>query len=253
MRFDISTEAYTSTLPFPYVYQDNFLENASELQREILEIPDDQWDRYDNPFEQKYTLRDKHALPLRLKQLFERLESPEFVEHLSAVCGYKLLLDPTRNFWGVHKYNTGDKLDIHVDAGLHPVTKQKKQVTLGIYLSSNWNESYGCQLEVWRGDSAASPRIYEKMASISPLFNRAVMFTCNDFAWHGNPTIAACPSDAHRLFVTISYLSENYEDSNKRVKALFVARPGDPDDPKKDELRLIRADPEKYKEVYRST
>jgi hypothetical protein len=38
---------------------------------------------------------------------------------------------------------------------------------------------------------------------------------------------------------------------NKRTKALFIARPGDENDPEKDRLRLLRADPVKYKEIYR--
>ena len=254
MKFHISTDTYTRTLPFPYVYQDNFIENASDIQKEILNIPDSAWDRYDNPFEQKYTLRDKYAFPPLLKQLFERFESREFVDHLSEVCGYRLVLDPTRNFWGVHKYRNGDKLDIHVDAGLHPTTKQKKQVTLGLYLSSNWKKEYGCHLEAWKGDNASleSPTLHEKASSIAPLFNRGMLFTCNDYAWHGNPNPAECPLDACRIFVTISYLSENYTDLNKRVKAFFVARPGDTPDAEKDKLRCLRADPDKYKDVYRS-
>jgi hypothetical protein len=253
MKFNVSTDTYRSTPPFPYVYQDNFIENASDVQKEILNIPDSAWDRYDNPFEQKYTLRDKYAFPPLLNQLFERFESPEFVDHLSEICGYRLVRDPTRNFWGVHKYKTGDKLDIHVDAGLHPTTKQKKQLTFGLYLSANWKEEYGCQLEAWRGDSAGTefPRIHEKLASIAPNFNRAIIFTCNDYAWHGNPVSAECPSDASRIFVTISYLSDEHRDTNKRAKAYFVARPDDLPDTDKDRLRPLRADPEKYKGVYR--
>jgi hypothetical protein len=48
----------------------------------------------------------------------------------------------------------------------------------------------------------------------------------------------------------MSYLSEEIME-NKRTKALFIARPGDPEDPEKDRIRVLRADPEKYKEVYR--
>lgn len=145
---------YISRKPFPYMYQDDFLEEefAKSLQEEILNLYDMCWDRYDNPFEQKYTLRDKYNFPSQLKKLFQMFESDEFIHELSEICGYKLLKDETRNFWGCHKYKTGDKLDIHVDAGLHPTTKQKKQVTLGLYLSSNWKEEYGCQLEIWNGE-----------------------------------------------------------------------------------------------------
>lgn len=252
----LNPKEYQDIKPYSYGIQDSILDDAfaHNLQKEIMEIPNEAWDRYENPFEQKYTLRDKYAFPPHLRTLFDELQAPDFVNRLSEICGHKLLLDPIRNFWGVHKYKTGDKLDIHVDAGLHPTTKQKKQLTFGIYLSKNWKEEYGCKLEIWRGDNAVDnhAKIYEKVANIAPMFNRMVMFTCNDYAWHGNPDPAKCPDDAKRIFITISYLSENYDDNNKRQKAFFVARPCDPIDDEKDKLRLLRADPEKYKEVYKS-
>ncbi len=254
-NINIYTDKYKNTKPYPYYSQDNFLDDnfAKELQKEIINIPENMWDRYDNPFEQKYTLRDKYNFPSLLKELFNELENEEFINKLSNICGYKLLIDPTRNFWGVHKYKPGDKLDIHVDAGLHPTTNLKKQVTFGIYLSSNWKEDYGCQLEIWKGDNAVSndAKIYEKITSIAPMFNRMIMFTCNDYAWHGNPEPCNTPDNSYRIFITISYLSENHEDLNKRKKAYFVARPYDMEDIEKDKLRLLRADPEKFKEVYR--
>lgn len=246
---------YQNTKPYPYYFQNNILneEFAKALQKEILEIPNEAWDRYENPFESKFTLRDKYNFPENLKKIFIELESEDFVNKLSEIVGHKLIIDPTRNFWGVHKYNNGDKLDIHVDAGLHPITKQKKQLTFGIYLSVNWKEEYGCQLEVWSGENSESndAKLYEKIKSIAPLFNRMIMFTCNDYSWHGNPEPAKCPENSKRIFVTISYLSENYSDLNKRQKAKFVARPNDPINIEKDRLRILRADPEKFKEVYR--
>ena len=41
-------------------------------------------------------------------------------------------------------------------------------------------------------------------------------------------------------------MSNNTKDTNKRVKALFVKRP---EDLLKDNLRLLRADAEKYKDI----
>ena len=249
------SELIFNNYPFPYLKQDNFLNEdfAIKLQKEILSVSSDSWDRYDNPFEQKYTLRDKFNFPPLLKDLFQELTSDSFVSNLSELTGHRLLLDNTRNFWGVHTYGPGDKLDVHVDAGLHPTLGLKKQVTLGIYLSYDWAEEYGCDLEIWRGDNSSNndAKLIERVDSISPLFNRLVLFTCNDYAWHGNPEPACCPETSKRIFITLSYLSENLEDKNKRMKAFFIARPSDPMDEEKDKLRLLRADPEKYKEIYR--
>lgn len=251
----IKSDEYQQATPFPHIYIDNFLDNnrAHMIQKEILEIKVDEWDRYQNPFEEKYTLRDKFNFPFHLKELFEELESDTFIENLSNMCGYQLIKDTTRNFWGVHTYQNGDKLDIHVDAGIHPTMGLKKQITLGIYLSKNWMESYGCKLELWKGDNAgiSTPRLYEKIKEISPIFNRLVIFTCNDYSWHGNPEKVCSPDDAKRIFITISYMSNNTDDLNKRKKAMFISRPSDPEDPEKDHLRFLRADPERYKEIYR--
>uniref|UniRef100_A0A6C0HBU4 Prolyl 4-hydroxylase alpha subunit Fe(2+) 2OG dioxygenase domain-containing protein n=1 Tax=viral metagenome TaxID=1070528 RepID=A0A6C0HBU4_9ZZZZ len=241
--------------PFPYLKCDEFLNPniALTLQTEILNISQECWDRYNNPFEQKFTLRDKYNFPPYLKQLFEELTSELFVSKLSKVVGYELKLDDTRNFWGVHTYGPGDKLDIHVDAGLHPTQLLKKQITLGIYLSYEWKQEYGCHLEIWRGENASNndAKLIEKVDSIAPMFNRMVLFECNDYAWHGNPEPANCPPESKRIFITLSYLSKNLSDKNKRMKAFFVPRPDDPVDEEKDKLRLLRADPEKYKEIYR--
>lgn len=252
--FNITSYHYRNKDPFPFHYQDAFLPNslANGIQEEILNLPDSAWDRYDNPFEQKYTLRDKYSFPPLSNKLFEELQSDTFIHHLSEICGYKLRVDPTRNFWGIHKYKNGDRLDIHVDAGLHPVSKQKKQLTFGLYLSYNWKESYGCHLEVWRGTNAnTQPKLLDKVHSISPLFNRAVIFTNNDYSWHGNPSPVSGENDSKRIFLTISYLSHNISDKNKRVKALFIKHPDEEQDDEKDRLRLLRADPEQYKYIYR--
>lgn len=241
--------------PFPYGKLDGFLNDdfARNVQNEIMSISHEDWDRYNNPFEQKYTLRDKNNFPEKLTQLFIELTSDSFVSTLSKIVGYDLRLDTTKNFWGVHTYGPGDKLDIHADAGLHPTLGLKKQVTLGIYLSYDWKEEYGCDLEIWRGENSVNnnAKLIEKADSISPIFNRLVIFTCNDYAWHGNPEPATCPDTSKRIFITLSYLSENNEDQNKRMKAFFIARPQDEKDEDKDKLRLLRADPNKYKEIYR--
>ena len=247
----INATDYQCTLPFPYLMQDNFLNElfAKQLQNEILQISDSEWDRYDNPFEQKYTLRDKFKFPLYLTHLFNKLTSKEFVSELSNLTGVNLILDETRNFWGVHKYDTGDKLDIHLDADYHPTLLLKKEITLGIYLSNDWKEEYGCELEIWEGNKTS---IFKKVVNLAPIFNRLIIFKNNDVSWHGNPEPANSPKDSKRIFVTLSYLCNecNLEEKNKRVKALFVARPDDIPDEEKDKLRLLRTDPIKYKEIY---
>jgi len=241
--------------PFPFFVVNNILPTkiAEDAQKEILNIEHEKWDRYDNPFENKYTLRDKNNLPPTVTSIFEYLTSDKFLEELSTIYDIKLYNDPTKNWWGVHKYDDGDKLDIHVDAGLHPVSKQKKQVTLGIYLSKDWKEENGGHLEIWEGENSVNndAKLIECKEKVLPAFNTLLSFECNDYAWHGNPHPVNCKNGEKRIFLTVSYVSEIYDDLNKREKAFFVKHPNEPDNEEKDKLRLLRADPVKYKEVYR--
>ena len=248
-------DAKLRNVPYNFIIKKNILpvNIAKQAQNEILTIPNDKWDRYDNPFENKYTLRDKNDLPKTVNDIFNFLTSDKFLDELSKVYNIKLYNDPTKNWWGVHKYDDGDKLDIHVDAGLHPVSKQKKQVTLGIYLSKNWKEENGGHLEIWQGENSVNndAKLIECKEKVLPAFNTLLSFECNDYAWHGNPHPVNCKNGEKRIFLTISYVSEKYDDLNKREKAFFVKHPDEPENEEKDKLRLLRADPVKYKEVYR--
>jgi Rps23 Pro-64 3,4-dihydroxylase Tpa1-like proline 4-hydroxylase len=156
-ELDIKSIDYQSIKPYPYYYMDDCMDDnfAKELQNEILNLDLNKFDRYENPFESKFTLRDKFNYSPKLNKLIEYLEGDEFIDKLSNLCGYKLIKDTDRNFNGVHLYNNGDKLDIHVDAGIYHKNGLKKQLTVGIYLSYNWKEEYGCELEIWKGSNAS--------------------------------------------------------------------------------------------------
>ena len=62
MNFNITSEEYQSRKPYPHMFTDDYLDEnfSKEVQEEILSIPDQESYRYDNPFEQKYTLKDKN-------------------------------------------------------------------------------------------------------------------------------------------------------------------------------------------------
>ena len=121
-------------------------------------------------------------------------------------------------------------------------------ITLGIYLSYNWKDTYGCDLEIWNGDNWKNPnyKIYDCVTKIAPIFNRLIIFTNTNNSWHSN-------NDSKRIFFTISYLSSNDNKDNEEIfrqKALFIQRPFDIYDEEKEKLIKIRADPILYKTMY---
>lgn len=256
INLDISPEEYQSSLPYPHCAIEDVIEAdfALKCQEEILNIPDSEWDRYNNPFEQKYTLRDKNNFPKHCQQLFNLLTSEETLQKLSTIVGEPLFNDPTKNWWGIHKYVDGDYLDIHSDAGIHPGTEDKKHLTLGIYLSKDWKEENKGHLEIWNGDSVTKndAKLSTLHVKILPTFNKLVLFNNTNNAWHGNPASVNIKNNEKRIFVTLSYLSKKHDNGyeNRRKKAFFVKLPDEPENPEKDKLRLLRADSEKYQEIY---
>jgi hypothetical protein len=214
------------------------------LARAILEMPDDAFDRYENPFEQKYTLRDKFHLPVALDLLIQALEHD--ASRYSELFGISLYPDQLRHYCGVFKYLKGDKLDVHVDAGIHPRLKLRKHVTAVLYLGHQM-----APLELWEGENCAqtNPSISRVADCIAPEHGTLVVFENNDYAWHGVPI---CDSEAPRTIITVSYLSDavNVFD-NKRQRAFFVPRPWEQWTAEHYDLRNKRADPERYREVYR--
>src|SRR3989344_4246078 len=150
MNINITT---ITTTPFPHVVIDNVLPEqlVSDLQEEITNIPSKQFDYIINPFEKKKVLKGaiikEQKLPTKTLELFKYLESKEFISKLENTFNTKLIVDSERHFHGIHKIDEcGDLLDIHLDSSIHPVLNLKKKLTVGLYLSKNWNDL--CQGEL---------------------------------------------------------------------------------------------------------
>jgi Rps23 Pro-64 3,4-dihydroxylase Tpa1-like proline 4-hydroxylase len=248
---------------FPHIIYDNFLNNsrAKIINNEIMDLykSGDLFDRYNNPFEEKYTLRDKNLLPKNLQELFNDLNNnEEWLNYLKYISDTDIIIDTKKQYWGVHIFKAGDKLDIHVDAGIHPILNEKKFLTFGIYLSKD-NIING-ELELWSGDSSAenAPEIYECIKKIKPIFNRAVLFMNTDYSWHGAPTpFKNQETDQYRIFVTCSYLkkrtlNERNDLKNTKTRAYFAKIKNDKENIIKDQLRQLRAS-ENCSQVYNMT
>ena len=82
-NLNIIPEIYKTTRPYPFIIEEDFLEKnfALKIQQEILNINIDEWDRYDNPFEKKYTLRNKNKLPENTQILFDILTTTNFLKN----------------------------------------------------------------------------------------------------------------------------------------------------------------------------
>lgn len=232
---------YQTAKPFPHIVFKNFL-SANQLARSLDYFPnpssDQDWWQYDNVLEKKFAKNDLFSVHARLRTILYELMDHAFVSFLEELTGIPgLIVDHTLNGGGLHCIRRGGKLDIHADYNYHPVTKLDRRLNVLLYLNPEWNESWGGHLELWDADMERCEK------KIAPLFNRLVIFSTTDTAFHGHPDPLDCPEDVYRKSIALYYYSNGRPESERTAphSTVFKRRPFDPLIPEHEELRQKRS------------
>jgi Rps23 Pro-64 3,4-dihydroxylase Tpa1-like proline 4-hydroxylase len=166
--------------------------------------PGDEWRHFDDDNQHKYGggLTELELGPATRNVLAE-FNSSAFVDFLQVLTGIEepLIPDPHYRGGGLHQITPGGYLKIHADFNRHPTLGLDRRVNVLVYLNRDWEAHWGGQLELWdRAVSRAERRI-------EPLFNRTVIFTITDTAFHGHPDPLRCPADRNRRSLAFYYYS----------------------------------------------
>ena len=184
-------------------------------------------------------------MPDALRDTVLALCGPAIVEAMRLVTGLspeeQLQADPYCHGGGLHSHVSGGKLDLHHDYSLHPRSGLERRFNLIVYLSRGWRADYGGALELWAPSEQDALRPGSLGAAVTPLFNRAILFDTAAPAFHGFPQPTTSPEGVERRSIALYYLTPPRPLAPLRSKALYVACPGQEDDPKLDELRAIRS------------
>jgi Rps23 Pro-64 3,4-dihydroxylase Tpa1-like proline 4-hydroxylase len=239
LNLDKISTTYQKNSPYPHIVIDNFLKDA--VAKEVAEAfpkPNSEfWFQYNNPIEKKFATDDIRKFPKIIAKLIHALNSQEFVEKVEKLTGIKgLFSDPYLHGGGLHCSKNGGKLDIHLDYSLHPKLEMERRCNLILYLSPEWNESWGGSLEMWDKDMSKCVK------KITPQFNRAVIFNTDDISLHGHPDPINCPENISRNSIALYYLSEARATTSSRPRARFFKRPQDPEDASLEEFRKKRSE-----------
>lgn len=188
-------ERFRAAAPFPHVVIEHFLDEA--FARELLaSFPAFKRGNFigdDGQPGGKSTLARIRAIGPAFARLDEAIKSPEFLQAIGRLTGIEgLLYDPWYLGGGTHENANGMSLDPHVDFNFHPSERWHRRLNLIIYLNPLWEEGWGGHLELFRDPSAEA----RPMLSISPAFNRCVIFETSERSWHAFDQIRLPPEHA---------------------------------------------------------
>ena len=210
--------------PFYHVVIDDFFDAtiADKLSDEFINYNDEHWVFYNNQIENKKTINEWRMFPKHIYSTFNSFCSPAFVEMLQDITGIsKLYPDYGLHGGGCHMHGRNGKLNVHKDYSLHPKLGLQRKLNLIVYLSKDWDTSWGGGLELWSHDDTTNqPK--DKVKEIECVFNRAVLFDTTQNSWHGLPNEITCPENVYRKSLAMYYLIDPEVDVDTRERALFA-------------------------------
>ena len=215
--------SYASASPYPHIVFEDFLDPdaLSQAMAEFPPIDSPEWNAYMHTNERKLSRTDPETWGPMLQQILRELNSPRFVEFVGHLIGVDdLMPDASLEGGGLHQSTTGGFLNIHADFTVHPAHRQwQRRANLLLYFNEDWKPEYGGDLELWSRD------MKQCVKKVSPVANRALIFTTDIDTFHGHPEPMTCPEGTARRSLALYYFSQEVD---PRVRSTeYRARPGD--------------------------
>jgi len=215
--------------PFSYAVIDNFLDvqTANKLVEEFPSYNSSIWEvnghTYNNPLEMKRTLRDWRVFPQTTYSLFTKLCSLEICNRIKNIFKFSENIYPDYGLHGAgwHIHKKGDHLNIHLDYSIHPLVNLQRKYNLILYLTPDWDPSWGGGLEFW-SHNIETNQPKEKVTTIKNIFNRAIIFDTTQNSWHGISQEISCPENVYRKSIAMYYLTDPPPSVEKRKRALYA-------------------------------
>ena len=223
-NWKIINQQFLEGNPFNHVVIDNFFttETATKLVADFPTYSSDIWHTYNNAIEDKKTCNNWNQFPKTTYSVFNYLGSSAFIDVMSQITGIdKMYSDPGLNGGGWHSHTKNGKLNVHLDYSVHPKLGLKRNFNLIIYMTPEWDASWGGGLELWNHNPDTNqPK--ERVKLIENKFNRAVVFDTTQNSWHGLPADLECPDGVARQSLAVYYLTQADSLTDPRGKALFA-------------------------------
>jgi len=204
---DLLNQVYIQNEPYPHIVMDNFIKE--DLLLKVLdEFPDlsklDAKVEFKNEREIKYASIGFKDIQKKALELITFLNSDIFLTYLQNLTGIEetLISDPYLAGAGYHEIKQGGVLKVHADFNKHPGLDLDRRLNLLLYLNHDWNNDWGGSLELYDKNNLTEPAL-----SISPNFNRCVIFSTTSHTYHGHPDTLKCPENISRKSIALYYFS----------------------------------------------
>lgn len=179
-------QQFENARPFRHLVIDNFLDD--DFARSLLaDFP---------TFDEKLAINENgevgakavHENITHLGPAWQRLDKlvqgEEFRAMISEFTGIPALqFDPHYFGGGTHENLHGQSLSPHIDFNYHPVTRMHRRMNLILYLSPEWHAAWGGSIQLHR--DPYKPPAEDDIVTVTPAFNRCVIFETNEHSWHG--------------------------------------------------------------------
>jgi hypothetical protein len=189
------SESFQASRPFKHVVLENFFDigAASSLIENFpyFERPELLLNEFGAPNPKK-VISDVRSINECYRKLDDYIQSPSFLKVIERITGVtELVYDPDYVGAGTHENFSTAGLDPHYDFNILPKSKLHRRLNCIVYLNERWDDSWGGQLNLHRD---AWDLDDQEIVSISPVFNRCIIFETNQRSWH-SVTPVTIPSE----------------------------------------------------------
>jgi len=220
---------YQNNLPFHHIVFDNFLPDDVAIQL-ASDYPShtkmkENWKHHENDNVSRFFLEDSTQYSDNMRLFSAALASRSFLLFLETLTGINALLpDPYLIGGGAMVTGRNGFLKTHVDFNWHQKLQAWRRCNALFYLTPNWSEEWGGELELWETDGSKAVR------TIEPIFNRVVIFSTTKYSYHGQPKPLSCPDNIYRRVFSAFYYSTTR--NNQIDEQPHYTRYNGSDDPK---------------------
>lgn len=208
-------EKFNNAKPFSHLVIDDFLplEEVNKIAHNFPEPNQIKWSAHGsgaNADNEKFKgiklqCQDESQFPESIKDLLQEFNSQSFLYFLKKLSGVEYIVgDPYYNGCGMHSTGNGGRLMVHADVNRYPYPALADQFLNCIfYVTPEWDAEWGGELELW------DEKVKNCVKSITPKFNRLLIFKTDRKCFHGHPHPIKCPENKRRNSIAAYFYIPN--------------------------------------------